>query len=125
MTRPDIGSPADVPTLGTLPRDDDGPVFGAPWQAQAFAMAVALHERGCFTWSEWARRLADEIAAAAARGEPDDGSQYYERWLAVLERLVAEKQLVRPEELSSRRAEWDRSARETPHGRPIVLRGRG
>jgi nitrile hydratase accessory protein len=125
MTARDAGSPADVPALATLPRDDDGPVFGAPWQAQAFAMAVALHERGCFTWSEWARRLADEIAAAAARGEPDDGRRYYGRWLAALERLVTEKGLVLTDELSIRKAEWDLAARATPHGRPIVLRELG
>jgi nitrile hydratase accessory protein len=124
MSGRDSASPANVPPLSTLPRDDDGPVFGAPWQAQAFAMAVALHERGHFTWPEWARRLADEIARAAARGDSDDGRRYYEHWLAALEQLVAEKGLARSEELASRKAEWDRAARETPHGRPIELRGR-
>jgi nitrile hydratase accessory protein len=111
-----------TPPLPSLPRDDDGPVFGAPWQAQAFAMAVALHERGHFTWAEWTRRLAAEIGRAAARGEPDDGSRYYEHWLAVLETLVTEKRLALSDELQTRKAEWDRAARETPHGRPIELR---
>ena len=50
--------------LPGLPRDDSGPVFGAPWQAQAFALALALHERGVFTWPEWAAALTDAIRRA-------------------------------------------------------------
>ena len=107
-----------------IPRDAEGPVFRAPWEAQAFAMAVMLHERGHFTWKEWAARLADEIAAAKARGEDDDGSHYYYYWLAALEKLVAEKQLIEADELATRKDEWDRAARETPHGRPIELKPR-
>src|SRR5258706_263289 len=68
--------------LPALPRDDAGPVFKAPWEAQAFAMTLSLHARGAFTWSEWAGALAAELAAAAAHGAPDDGSHYYEHWLA-------------------------------------------
>jgi nitrile hydratase accessory protein len=105
-----------------LPRDDNGPVFRAPWEAQAFALAVSLHERGHFTWKEFAARLAEEIAAANSRGETDDGRRYYEYWLAALERLTAEKGLVAAGELATRRDEWDRAARETPHGKPIELR---
>ena len=73
--------------LPRLPRDEGGPVFAEPWQAQAFALAVKLSEQGHFTWKEWAATLADELKAAADRGEPDDGSHYYEHWLAALERL--------------------------------------
>ncbi len=107
--------------LPALPRDDDGPVFNAPWEAQAFAMAVKLHERGIFTWSEWAAALASELAAAVARGEPDDGTHYYEHWLAALEKLVAQKRIVSALELDRRTDEWDAAARATPHGKPIVL----
>ena len=112
----------DLDALPAIPRDDEGPVFRAPWQAQAFAMAVSLHERGAFTWKEWAKRLADEIAAARERGEVDDGRRYYHYWLAALEKLVAEKQLLRADELTRRKDEWERAARETPHGKPIELR---
>lgn len=112
---------APLDALPAIPRDADGPVFRAPWEAQAFAMAVMLHERGHFTWKEWAARLADEIAAAKARGEQDDGSRYYCYWLATLEKLVAEKRLIKTDELATRRDEWDRAARETPHGQPIEL----
>src|SRR3954454_23983827 len=75
----------------SLPRDNEGPVFRAPWEAQAFAMAVALHARGVFTWSEWAQTLGDEIKRAQAAGDPDTGDTYYRHWLATLERMVAEK----------------------------------
>jgi nitrile hydratase accessory protein len=109
---------ADLPSL---PRDEEGPVFREPWEAQAFAMAVVLSERGHVTWKEWAERLAFEIKEAARRGEPDDGTRYYLHWLSALERLVAEKGLVLPEELAVRKADWDRAARATPHGEPIVL----
>jgi nitrile hydratase accessory protein len=108
--------------LPAIPRDEQGPVFRAPWEAQAFAMAVKLHEAGHFTWKEWATCLADEIAAARERGEEDDGSRYYHYWLAAVEKMVAKKGLVSPQELLTRKGEWDRAARETPHGQPIELR---
>ena len=108
--------------LPAIPRDQEGPVFRAPWEAQAFAMVVKLHEAGHFTWSEWAARLAAELAAARARGEEDDGSRYYHHWLAALEKIAVEKGLVTARELVSRRDQWDRAARETPHGQPIQLR---
>jgi len=96
------------------PRDGDGPVFAEPWQAQAFTMAVALFEKGLFTWTEWSATLAAEIAAA-----PDE--EYYLRWLAALERIAMEKELVGAGDLAARRSEWDRAARATPHGQPIHL----
>ncbi|HZZ91464.1 MAG TPA: nitrile hydratase accessory protein [Usitatibacter sp.] len=102
----------------SFPRD---PVFEAPWEAQAFAMAVALHERGAFTWNEWAATLAEVIAEVKARGEPDTGERYYERWLTALERLAARKALVTLSSLEERREAWDRAARATPHGEPIEL----
>lgn len=112
----------DLSALPAIPRDDDGPVFRAPWEAQAFAMAVRLHEGGHFTWREWAQRLAGEIAAARDRGEADDGSRYYHYWLATLQSLVAEKGLVAPGELAHREDEWVEAAKNTPHGQPIVLK---
>jgi len=108
--------------LPPLPRDDDGPVFAEPWQAQAFALAVKLSEQGYFTWKEWASALADEIKAAAQRGEDDDGSRYYHYWLAALERLIAEKGLSDPSALSARKEEWADAYRHTPHGKPVELR---
>jgi nitrile hydratase accessory protein len=112
---------ANLGALPALPRDGAEPVFKAPWEAQAFAMTVSLHARGVFTWSEWAGALAAELAAAAARGAPDDGSRYYEHWLAALEKLVAGKELVSEQDLERRVDEWDVAARSTPHGKPIEL----
>jgi nitrile hydratase accessory protein len=112
---------ADLGALPALPRNEEGPVFKAPWEAQAFAMTLSLHTRGVFTWREWADALAAELAAAAARGEPDDGSHYYEHWLAALEKLAAGKKLVAEQELERRVDEWDAAARATPHGKPIEL----
>ncbi|MBI3002591.1 MAG: nitrile hydratase accessory protein [candidate division NC10 bacterium] len=116
--RPDPRTPSDLPAI---PRDAEGPVFRAPWEAQAFAMAVQLHEAGYFTWREWAERLAAEIKRAQAQGDPDLGTSYYEHWLAALERIVAEKGLVAADELARRKAEWEAAARATPHGKPIEL----
>jgi nitrile hydratase accessory protein len=104
-----------------LRRDEGGPVFAEPWQAQAFALAVKLSERGHFTWKEWAEALATELKAAAERGEPDDGSHYYEHWLVVLERLVAAKGLADPAALGERKEAWAEAYRRTPHGKPVVL----
>ena len=105
-----------------IPRDDDGPVFREPWEAQAFAMALALHERGLFSWNEWAAALADEIRRAQAGGDPDTGETYYRHWLATLERMVAEKGIATAAILHRYRDAWDHAADRTPHGRPIELK---
>ncbi len=107
--------------LPGIPRDPEGPVFREPWEAQAFSMAVALHERGVFTWPEWAATLADEIKRAQAAGDPDTGDTYYRHWLAALERLVAEKGIATRDTLTRYRDAWDRAADRTPHGKPIEL----
>jgi len=107
--------------LPRLPRDEGGPVFAEPWQAQAFALAVKLSEQGHFTWKEWAAALANELQAAARRGEPDDGSRYYEHWLAALESLVTAKGLSDPAALLTRKEAWAAAYRNTPHGQPVEL----
>jgi nitrile hydratase accessory protein len=107
--------------LPGIPRDADGPVFREPWEAQAFAMAVALHTRGLFTWNEWAATLADEIKRAQAKGDPDSGETYYLHWLATLERLISEKGVASSEIQHRYRDAWDHAADRTPHGSPIVL----
>jgi nitrile hydratase accessory protein len=104
--------------LPRLPRDDTGPVFAEPWQAQAFALALQLHEHGAFSWPEWARALSKRLAAA---GPEDDGSRYYEHWLQTLEDLVTAKRLAAAPELARRREAWEAAYRRTPHGRPVEL----
>jgi len=108
--------------LPQIPRDESGPVFAEPWQAQAFALAVKLSGQGYFTWKEWAAALAEEIKAASARGEVDDGTHYYEYWLAALERLVTQRGLTDAGALAERREAWADAYRHTPHGKPVELR---
>ena len=71
--------------LPGIPRDDTGPLFNEPWEAQAFAMAVALHAKGLFSWREWAEALSREIKAAELSPCHDAGTAYYTHWLAALE----------------------------------------
>lgn len=97
-----------------LPKDADGPVFAEPWEAQAFAMAVALNEAGVFGWGEWAETLGAELKAAPHR-------PYYESWLAALEKLVEAKGVMTGPERLARVDQWDRAAKATPHGAPILL----
>ena len=103
------------------PRAGGDPIFKAPWEAQAFAMTLVLHERGEFTWKEWAQTLAAVIAEVRDRGEPDTGEDYYRHWLTVLERITARKGLVTDALLEQRRHEWEEAAHRTPHGQPIEL----
>jgi nitrile hydratase accessory protein len=113
-----MDSPLDIPGL---PRDAQGPVFREPWEAKAFAMALRLHERGLFTWSEWAAALSQEITAARKRGDPDLGDTYYQHWLRALETVVEHKGAASAEELARYRHAWAEAAERTPHGAPIEL----
>jgi nitrile hydratase accessory protein len=115
-----INSPISEALPG-LPQDGGGPVFHEPWEAQAFAMALALHERGVFTWEEWAAALGREIKAAQAAGDPDTGNTYYKHWLNALEHLVAEKNVTGADTLARYRDAWRHAAQRTPHGAPIAL----
>ncbi len=122
MSRPDTGTvKRRFASLPRLPQEDGEPVFAEPWQAQAFALAVRLSAQGHFTWTEWAAALAEQLQSAADRGEPDDGSRYFEYWLAALEHLVTEKQLTELAELRERKEAWADAYRHTPHGKPVVL----
>jgi nitrile hydratase accessory protein len=95
-----------------IPKDE--PVFREPWEAQAFAMAVLLHQRGVFTWGEWAQVLGAQIAAAP-------GKSYYQCWLAALESIVAAKGASTSEELTRYQRAWEHAAYRTPHGQSIDL----
>ena len=109
--------------LPRLPKDAEGPVFAEPWQAQAFALTVHLHDSGCFSWSEWTAALATELRRAAERGEPDnDASQYYHHWLAALESVVTAKGLTDPTALDRRKDAWSEAYHSTPHGQPVELK---
>jgi len=105
----------------SIPRDADGPVFREPWEAQAFAMAVALHQRGLFGWDEWAAALGEEIKAAQQAGDPDTGATYYHHWLKTLERMVAARGIAGGAALAHYHDAWARAAGRTPHGLPVEL----
>ena len=110
-----------VADAGPLPCGADGPVFREPWEAQAFAIVVALHQRGLFEWTEWARYLSGAIRQAQAGGDPDTGENHYHHWLSALERLVTDKGLAAPLALGALRQAWRVAAEITPHGQPVEL----
>jgi nitrile hydratase accessory protein len=107
--------------LPALPQDADGPVFAEPWQAQAFALALALHRAGVFDWREWSEALGAAIVAAQAHGDADLGDTYYLHWLDALEGLCRERTGLTPDQLLARKERWRRAYLSTPHGRPIEL----
>ena len=108
---PPRGEAAAASSPGAAAPAEPGP-FAAPWQAQAFALAVALQDRGLWTAAEWAEALG------AALREDDD---YYRAWLAALEGLVVEKGAASGDSLTSYAAAWVRAEERTPHGKPIEL----
>jgi nitrile hydratase accessory protein len=119
-----ISDPAALAALASIPsipHDEEGPVFAAPWQAQAFAMALTLQQRGIFTWAEWAEMLGTARAHAAPEGTPDTGETYYQDWLTALEQMVTVKGLAYAAALNRTYHAWGRAAERTPHGTPIEL----
>lgn len=119
MNPPEAAGQA-LAALGPIPRDAGGPVFPAAWAARAFALAVALNERGLFSWSEWAEALGAATAQADDR-DPADPEAYWRCWLAALEELLARKAVARPAELAELQEAWRRAAEATPHGEPVEL----
>ena len=107
-----------VPSIDGLPLDPEGPVFAAPWEAGAFALAVALHERGVFAWPEFAGELSKNIATDSRGLVP-----YYEHWLTAVETLVVRNKIATEPELEDRIEAWHDAADATPHGKPILLFG--
>ncbi|MBZ9653135.1 nitrile hydratase accessory protein [Phyllobacterium lublinensis] len=101
-----------------VPADGDTPVFAEPWQAEAFAIVVALHDRGLFSWNEWANALSTQLKRPDALA---DGSDYYHGWLAALESIIATKNIAGKEDIDDLAAAWQRAAHATPHGKPILL----
>jgi len=115
---PARGTRSQVPGMG---RGADEPVFREPWEAQVFALAVALHDRGIFTWQQWSETLGEEIRRARIAGDPETGESHYRHWLAALERLLMARQVADPGLLARYRDAWMRAAGRTPHGQPITL----
>lgn len=110
-------TPSEIPDFAGLPRGADGPVFAEPWQAQAFALTLQLHEAGCFSWPDWASALSNALAADPL----DNGARYYEHWVEALEHVVTVRAVVTPGDLAQRKEDWTQAYQRTPHGRPVDL----
>jgi nitrile hydratase accessory protein len=121
MRCPSPDQAAAEAALEAVPEAPRDPVFNEPWEAQAFALMVALRRRGVFTADEWATALGDEILAAQAAGDPDRGDTYYRHWLRAIERLVQQKGIATGETLERYREAWHHAAGRTPHGQPVTL----
>lgn len=104
------------------PNDDNGPVFKEPWEAQAFAIVIALHGAGKFSWNEWANYLSNEIKAAQQSGDPDLGNTYYLHWLRALEKITVAKNLSTNTDILNKTEEWRQAYLATPHGQPVELK---
>ena len=107
--------------LGHSVSDRENTVFSEPWEAQAFAIVVALSDRGYFSWEEWSNTLAEVISRAEAEGGPSDGSDYYINWVTALEQILKCKNLTDDLSLASVKAEWEQAYKLTPHGKPVSL----
>ena len=105
-----------------IPRDAEGPVFREPWEAQAFAMALALHERGLFTWTEWAATLGRRDQARAGRRRSRHRRDLLPPLARALERWSPRRASPTPRRCARYRDAWDHAADRTPHGKPIELR---
>ncbi len=115
---------SDLKKTPFIPHDEAGPVFNAPWEAKAFAMALDLHKRGVFTWSEWCETLAEEIRSAQAAGDPDLGDTYYKHWLSALERLMTTKQVTDAQTLLAAKEDWRAADEHRGFGEaPILIKG--
>ena len=110
---------SDQDTNAVLAADQER-AFSEPWQAQAFALTLQLHQAGHFSWHEWSQYLAAAIRDDAAGGEPGN-DRYYRQWLTALETLLGDKRLISADERLRRQQQWDHAARHTPHGQPISL----
>lgn len=117
-------APMDALPFSALSTAPSPPPFSAPWQAHAFALTLALHERGVFTWPQWAEALSQAIARAQAQGDPDHGDTYYHHWVDALRSLLTSRGLADAAALDGLEAAWMAAADRTPHGQPIELDAR-
>ena len=115
----------------TAPRPEQSPkkapekvpekAFEQPWHAAAFALTVHLHDRGLFSWTEWADCLAMTLADSSRAGSLDGRDDYYTAWLAALQRLLADAGVAGDDEISTVMAAWTTAYLATPHGQPVTL----
>ena len=104
------------------PSDEDGPAFNEPWEAQVFSLVLALHEKGQFSWDEWAGTLSEQIKIAQLNDDPDLGNTYYHHWLNALEKIALEKNISSNREIHEKAEQWREAYLSTPHGQPVELK---
>lgn len=97
------------------------PVFEAPWHAEAFALAVALEARGCFSWPEWTAALGAVLVEHGQARDLDGGDDYFIAWVTALERVCADRGLAEGAVLAELRTAWEAAYLTTPHGLPVRL----
>ena len=112
---------AALQEIDSIPRNQEEPVFREPWEAEVFAMAIRLHQRGLFSWNEWSIALGQTIKQAQELGDADHGDTYYTHWLVTLERMVMDKKIGDQNNLNQLYAAWNEAAQSTPHGKPIEI----
>lgn len=106
-----------------LPVDIESPrAFAAPWQAQAFACAIALSRRGLYSWREWVEVFSAEVHGHPVQSGESHDEAYHRQWLAALELLARRKGAISEPELAERTEGWRRAYLGTPHGEPVELR---
>lgn len=108
------GLDADGPAAP--PRANGELVFEAPWESRVFGLTLALCERGTVAWEDFRRRLLDEIRRWEREHPSGEPYRYYERWLAALETLLAERSLCETDELDA--LESALAARPAGHDHP-------
>ncbi len=95
--------------------------FDEPWQAQLFALTVALNEAGHFRWADWTAAFGATLKRRGAGRAQDGGADYYDAWLETLERLLDARGHAPAAEAARTKAAWEAAYLATPHGQPVRL----
>lgn len=94
----------------------DAPPFEEPWQAQLFALTVALNEAGHLPWPEWAQAFGRRRSQGV-----DDASDYWPHWAETLSDEVTRRGIAGAEDIVALTMAWTRAAHATPHGVAVTL----
>lgn len=89
-----MGSPEEAP-----PRQAGHLHFDRDWEKMAFAVAIALSKEGHYEWEEFRQTLIATISEWEATHELHDPEwDYYQCWLATLEKLTLQSGVITTEE---------------------------
>ena len=88
--------------------------FEESWQAQLFALTVALNEAGQFTWTDWAAVFGPRVRNVGAEA-------YWTVWSEALIALLEERGIAGSSDVQELTEKWQAAARATPHGQSIEL----